>query len=327
MVLRNLLSLLFLSLPFLMLAQEEHKQFNILIEEDGDAFKVEYEERTLNKKYKTDQQRLTASVDTFLSWIYLDQQSFEDKSEILLHIHGMWGGRRPNFNKAYKLMHEFYVQHEYSDIAHIVSIKWPGNRFEYALNKETIHKIKQESKDMLLTFMKKYYLYQYFFKRSNTRMDLIAHSLGNQFLEQMYTLFDEDEKSAIWFDQIVLAASDNVHNVFDKDQNFEDLPIIANGVHVYYSERDVTLGISNRLNKVNRIGQAGPTLEQNNYDNLYFVDVTAIRDEINISDLMTGHAYYRASPDVTYDILYSLMSMKNLKRLQSPEREQFFVLQ
>lgn len=307
-----------------------HTQFNILLAEHEDEWVFVYERKYLNLKLKEIHKEHSASMDTFLIWLFKDlNQHDASKNQILFHIHGMWGGQNRNFKRAYKLLNRFYLESEESDISHIVSLKWPGNDMEYKKNKKRIDDISALTKDMLLDLLLRFKLYQYFFSNNKSHVDLIAHSLGNELLSEVFAHFSSSEKEYRVFDQIILAASDNEIDVFEKGGTLDGLHSIANGVHVYYSERDLTLGVSNNLNKRDRLGRHGPSEETQFHPALHFINVKEIKDEVNLPDLMTGHSYYRASPLVITDIVNALKgnskSHDSLRKKVQADQNKFII--
>ncbi len=285
-------------------------QYNILIDSPQDSvIDVLYEIETTDK-YGDTQLYQTASLDSFLIVLHNDiSHQDTSKNQLLLYIHGMWGGRRVNFNKAYKLMSQSYMDHEESDIARIISLKWPGNMMEYRENKKTLYSISDTIAEVFLKFVEGANMG--FERRS--RIDLISHSLGTELLKEVVVYASDNDKLDAYFDQIIVAAPDWDVDVFSIDSALYNIQYLADRTHVYFSHRDMTLSISKNLNKQSRFGLDGPQENLVLPDNVYAIDVTNVKDDNNMPDLMTGHNYYRASPAVTEDMLHVMLGYKEDK--------------
>ena len=287
---------------------DQDVQYNIVIESPEDSvIEVSYE--VLFENADSDSESyVTASQDSFLMVLMQDLTiQPKDTSQILLYIHGMWGGRRINFNKAYKLMHRSYIENEKSDIARIISLKWPGNKQEYKQNKKRLYSISDQIAEILMGFVT-----DLNFELSNNtlhdiQLDLLAHSLGTELLKEVIVDIDTSKVVSPYFDQMIVAAPDWDIDVFAIDSALMILPLLSNRTHVYYSPRDMTLSISKNLNKQSRFGLDGPLGAYVIADNVFYIDVSNVKDDDNFPDRLTGHNYYRASPIITEDILMTLI--------------------
>ena len=289
---------------------DQDVQYNILIDSPQDSvIDAVYEIETTDSNGDS-QIYQTASLDSFLIVLHNDMSNQDtSKNQMLFYIHGMWGGRRVNFNKAYKLLSEAYIDHEESDIARIISMKWPGNKMEYKENKKTLYSISDTIARIFLDFVEGANLG--FEKRS--RIDLISHSLGTELFKEIVNYASENDRLETYFDQIIVAAPDWDIDVFSIDSALYNIQNLADRTHVYFSHRDMTLSISKNLNKQSRFGLDGPKENLVLPHNVYAIDVTNVKDDNNMPDLMTGHNYYRASPIVTGDMLLSMIGYRNGK--------------
>jgi hypothetical protein len=286
-------------------------QYNILIDSPQDSvIEVEYEVYTRaddgqEKRY------ITESIDSFMMVLQRDLvQQGETKNQVLFYIHGMWGGRSINFNKAYKLMSDVYLDSEKSDISRIISLKWPGNKMEYKDNKKTLYSISDSISDIVLNFLEEYHSIENG-SENDSSIDLIAHSLGTELFKEVVVYASENDRVEKYFDQIVIAAPDWDVEVFSIDTSLYNISGMAERIQVYFSTRDMTLSISRNLNKQSRFGLDGPPDDIQLPDNVFAINVTNVKDDDNFPDLLSGHNYYRASPVVTQDILLSMMGHPN----------------
>lgn len=283
---------------------EQDVQYNIVVESEDDStivtsYEVKFKDADGEVRYYT-----TSSQDSFLMIIKEDlSYQFVEKSGLLFHIHGMWGGRRFNFNQAYRLMHNAYIDNEQSDIARIISLKWPGNKKKYKENKELLYTLSDSIAEVFYGFIDDLHLLQSETKDPESGIDLIAHSLGTELFKEFVKYASRNNHLNSYFDQIVIAAPDWDVDVFKIDSTLYNIQYLADRTHVYYSHRDMTLSISKNLNKQSRFGLDGPGNQLELPENVFAVNVTEVRDEANMADLISGHNYYRISPIVTADIL------------------------
>jgi len=290
---------------------DQNVQYNIIVESPQDSvIEVSYE------VYFTDQEDnqqffITDSQDSFLLILLNDIAKLDqDKNKLLLYIHGMWGGRRQNFKRAYKLMRVGYLDDPNSDIGRMISLKWPGNKMEYRRNKRTLYSIDKQIAELTFDFVRKLQTIDWLSSRFKTHVDVIAHSLGNELLKEIIKEVPEEEMVHPFFDEIILAASDLEIDIFETDPQLKNIAKVANRTHIYYSPRDITLGISKNLNKKSRLGLDGPSAKTDVPKNIHFVNVANIKDDANMGDKMNGHSYYRSSPLSRRDMLFVLKSEK-----------------
>jgi len=285
------------------LYSQENIQYNIVLDEDG----VVYETKYLNDKLRAYRIDHTQNQDSFLISMCTDlsSQDFE-KRQILVYLHGMWGSQFVNFRKAYNLMHKQIIDDSSSDIARIISIKWPANDFNYKKNKKRIPEIAVDVSTIIHDFVRKFQFYNYLFTKQNAGVDLLVHSLGTELLKESIKLLPDEQWQYPLFDQIIWAAADLDHDVFKNDPVMNNIDKLAKRNHVYYSNRDITLDVSKSLNKSDRLGRVGPFKDQLYPKKTYFVNVSYIKDDNNIGDLITGHSYFRSSPLVINDMVQVL---------------------
>ena len=319
--------ILYLLLPVLLNA--DHIRYNINIEGDEDWYFV-YEKEILNDRLRTIELEHTLNRDSFVYWILEDLAHGQDgKSEILFYVHGMWGGQNSNFRRAYYLLDEHLVQPETSDIARIVSLKWPGNDFDYKKNKKRVYSLAPFLAGELTAVIRNLQLKTYVTQGKEAAIDMVAHSLGNELIKEMMLNLEEDQLRYSLVDQMIWTASDLDIDIFDDKSFSERLASFARGNHFYFSERDLTLEVSKSLNDKDRLGRGGPNENTSYPANVYFVDVTLIKDENNFPDLISGHSYYRSSPTVTADMLMVLSETDEdtfLNRILKPDTDNVYVL-
>jgi len=293
-------------------SSEIHKQFNVIVtSESENTFELIYEIKSRKDENSDIKIYQTESQDSFILHLIGDIKSFpKNKSQILFHIHGMWGSRKSNFINAYGLLYEYLILPEESDMARILSIKWPGNKPEYLTNKFKVIEIGDEMQKLFVQLIRKIQLADKFLFNFSTDFDLIGHSLAGELIKEIVKNIDEKELKYPLFNQVVIAAPDLDTDVLEKEGELQKLEYFANRSHIYFSHKDLTLSISKSLNKKGRLGLDGPTESSVVPKNVFFVDVTEVSDEENIGDKISGHAYYRASNLITADILKTLRGDK-----------------
>ena len=126
---------------------------------------------------------------------------------------------------------------------------------------------------------------------------LAAHSLGNQALLKALVHFIDDRPSEVqWkFGEIILMAPDVDRDIFYRDFA-PALARAASRVTLYVSAVDVPLTASRKINRYPRVGDAkdGPVIAAG-------IETVDARE---VTNLVTGHSYYRDSPEVMSDLYY-----------------------
>lgn len=246
----------------------------------------------------------TRSLDTFLIVMSTDLKALpKEKNNFLFFIHGMLGGQRLNLNMTLDNMKDMYLDPLSSDIARMVWIRWPGNTPVYNQAKENGHVI---APSLAIVQSK---IVNHLKNVSDTNdlelsIDLLAHSLGCELFKEIYK-HEKDNQNR--YDQIVLCAADLEVDVFCESGPLEDLHKSCNRASVYHSDKDLTLGISSKLNKRGRLGLDGAHADSHFHSDYVFVNMSQISDETFLPMKLTGHAYYRGSRRAGRDILQTLV--------------------
>ena len=319
----RIISLLFISsLLCTSVQSQDNILFNILVLESGNNWEIAYEKLLLDKRHRAVKIDRTSERDSFILWILNDRDQLHDsRREMLFYIHGMWGSQPANFRRAYALMHHQYIDSEASDIARIVSLKWPGNDFEYTRNKERLYEISQLIAGELSAFFTRLQFLNWLVNREIPEIDILAHSLGNELLKEIFRHWMEDESEIPILSNIVYAAPDLDFDIFENTEITFALSKAASNHYFYFSERDLTLEISRSLNKLDRLGRLGPSSTSELPDNFFFIDVTLVKDDNNLPDLLTGHSYYRSSPKVASDMLHAMMNKNPANQNRLPKKQ------
>ncbi|NNE26016.1 MAG: alpha/beta hydrolase, partial [Saprospiraceae bacterium] len=288
-----------------LIAQSEFDiEYNIKVDKPKDGVATLSYEIKKHHRYEDYNQKIeTMSIDTFLKYLLYDISQLPDhKNKVLLYIHGMWGSSPWNFINSMGMIERAYLENRDSDIARIISMKWPGNNMDYKDNKSRVYQIADEIAPVMIQLIRTFQIVDIFNPNFDTHMDLICHSLGNELFKEIFSYLPTEQYDHEIFDQIILAAPDLDVGVFRFDGPLYSLPKIANGIHIYYSRKDLTLGVSKNLNKKERLGIYGPDENDVVKENMYFIDVSDVKDEANFGERLTGHSYYRSSKLATRDM-------------------------
>ena len=140
----------------------------------------------------------------------------------------------------------------------------------------------------------------------NTKVEtihVVAHSMGNQaFLKALMKLLEESEITKNWkFGEIVLVAPDVDRAIFERDI----APVIVQAksrITLYVSDIDVPLQASRKVNLYPRVGDA--SIEPVIINGIETIDAS------EAASLITGHTYYRESPEVLADQYYLINQRK-----------------
>ncbi len=135
------------------------------------------------------------------------------------------------------------------------------------------------------------------------RTFLLTHSMGNWALQAaVESWFAHGNGDALLFDQVFLAAADEIYRTFEYPSNgrLSALSRLTKRISIYSSTNDQVLQFSNVINGMKRLGQDGP---HDKFDLTRFpaatyrmIDCSAFQDYS--FDPASSHQYYRRSPTV-----------------------------
>jgi len=145
-------------------------------------------------------------------------------------------------------------------------------------------------------------------RAKGNRAFLLAHSMGNWALQAaVESWFAHGNGDAMMFDEIVLAAADEVYNTFDflPLGRLSALDRMGKRISVYASEEDAVLKLSMAVNLgAKRLGQDGANdrSNTNRFPTAKYRTVTCGGFRDYAINLASSHQYYRRSPGVRMDI-------------------------
>ena len=285
---------------------QSHLQYIMFMDEDA----FQYEVREMDDRFRIQDEEHYSDLQLFIDELCQDLSDLPSgKKQILFYVHGLWGNKSFVFNKSYTNMYKHFVSNEDSDIACIVSIKWPSNDMDYKKNKKLVHSLAPRSSEMLSVFFEDFNACMKEYGNDEMQINMIAHSMGNELIKEALKSMDLSKQQTPLINQMIWAAPD-----LDRDVFFEEgspmgrIDSFARRNHFYFNTRDLPLEISKQINKTDRLGLDGKPDALTVPSNTYFVDVSFIRDEDNIPDLVSGHNYYRSSPQIMEDMYHVLLN-------------------
>jgi esterase/lipase superfamily enzyme len=154
-------------------------------------------------------------------------------------------------------------------------------------------------------------LIERFRKRKNTRVSLMAHSMGNHALAAGLGATIGDAPGQYQpgakpvFDRILLIAADEASDALSQPAKFGRLGDLAKRSYVYYNNQDVPLStISRHVHGVSRLGIDGPPDKPSFRDStISFINCSAANPgDSNAPVDPQGHQYYRLVEEVRDDI-------------------------
>lgn len=141
--------------------------------------------------------------------------------------------------------------------------------------------------------------------REGRKLILMAHSMGNVVLQNAFNRYTTPTTRV--FDDIFLCAGD-APSSHDAPLWIENARRIADRVHIYYSENDSVLRVSDVINGRSRLGFLGRCgLDKQRTEGVRFVDCSATIDlDRDPGEGNSGHFYYRRVPSVMRDIALAM---------------------
>jgi esterase/lipase superfamily enzyme len=145
------------------------------------------------------------------------------------------------------------------------------------------------------------------------RVFLLAHSMGNWVLQAaVENWFSHGNGPSPLFDEVFLAAADEIYNSFDfpPPGRLSCLSRLGRRISTYYSGADHVLSLSMAINLgAKRLGQDGPHDRSNTikFPSAQYRMVDCTNDRDYPFDFASSHQYYRRSPLVRANIAQTMM--------------------
>lgn len=143
-----------------------------------------------------------------------------------------------------------------------------------------------------------------FIRRDGTpckqRIHVVAHSMGNWALRHALQALKGERSLEPIFDHVFLMAADEDDDALEKDEKLKPLLDLARRIHVYHSEDDKALIMSNTTKfRGTRLGNNGLRSFSGICDQVIAVDCQAVDDT---EVLHVDHQYYRRRDEVIKDV-------------------------
>lgn len=228
------------------------------------------------------------------------------KSDVLFFIHG-FNNDLKQVQDSFEKLHQQYVLPPESPIAHIIIFTWPG------MNKAIPYHYFDDRKDAVRSGLALYrgmgmfrkFLTSFLVKAGNpdcnTRIHLMAHSMGNRVLkETMLEYQRRNEAVPQIFSQIICVAADVHWDSFDKGEGFDRLTDFGEEIHVVFHRKDRVLDISKLTkNLSNRLGRYGRKRKEESFKTIFDHDVTDLdEDKGGKLEELGNHWYYYSSAKI-----------------------------
>jgi len=268
--------------------ENELQHFYMLLEgTSNDNIKTQFGKVVYDKDYFPSKEVMQIEDYTTLSdllWTTLNQPDTSQKLNIF--IHGIWA--------HYPIAWEQMVEHMSRDIFHIddkkkviLSIIWDST-----LNYGTGVKIASQKGDILADF----FTLILKSKPQDVSFNILAHSMGNRVFEHIINHCELPKEKAI--SQYISLAADVEDDIFMQGRSFDHLSDIVDRIYIYINKQDRALKISKFLNKIQRLGEAGPKNWDDLGDGIYVIDTSQVNDTIDFFGKIANHRYFYLSPTV-----------------------------
>lgn len=147
--------------------------------------------------------------------------------------------------------------------------------------------------------------------RCRRRIHLVAHSMGNWALQNALAeiVREYGGRPPRLFENIFLMAADADNDAFEDDEKLKRLPDLCKAIHVYFSEDDRALMISD-VSKFNpdRLGATGPRVRDSLPRKVNLIDCRHVDQPDRTSEEkgqlwdLSVHQYYRLRQEVIEDV-------------------------
>lgn len=233
-----------------------------------------------------------------------------DPRDALVYIHGFANTFEGSISRAAQL-HEHYRIGPDEDAKHplVFAFSWPSNGnvtppWEYFSDRDDARLTGPAMARSMLRFR------DFLVRKRNPckqRIHLVAHSMGNWALRhavQALAIADVDRQPQRLFENVFLMAADEDDDAFEEDCKLKPLLNLARRIHVYHSDDDRSLVISDTTKfNPNRLGFDGPRNLSATDKRIVAIDCEDVDDT---EFLHVNHQYYRRRPEVIADVRHVL---------------------
>ena len=232
------------------------------------------------------------------------RQAINDQScDVLVYIHGYANTFEGSISRAAQI-HEFYEVGPRDNPRHpvVFAFCWPSNDgtipfWDYTSDRQYAQ---ASGVAMARTLLRLYDYIRGSNDPCNQRIHVVAHSMGNWALRHAVQAIKGERRLQPIFDNVFLMAADEDEDALEKDDKLKPLLELARRIHVYHSEDDMALVISDTTkSNPDRLGQNGPRSFSGISARVIAVDCQDVDDT---AFLHVNHQYYRRRNEVLKDV-------------------------
>ena len=143
------------------------------------------------------------------------------------------------------------------------------------------------------------------------RIHLVAHSMGNWAVRhavQALTSHDFGKRLEPLFENAFLMAADEDDDALERDDKLKPLLTLARRIHVYHSNDDLSLVISDKTKfNPNRLGFDGPRNLSSIDERITAIDCEAV-DDTELAHV--NHQYYRRRSEIIADVKHVMAGFR-----------------
>ena len=239
----------------------------------------------------------------------------EQACDVLVYIHGFANSFENSISRAAQL-HELYEIHHQDKFKHpvVFAFSWPSNGetfppWEYFSDRDDAEASGTAMARAVLRF------FDYLQRTDDSctqRIHLVAHSMGNwalRYAVQKLKLHTKGGALEPLFDNALLMAADEDDDALEKEYKLKPLLELARRVHVYHSNDDKALVISDTTKfNPDRLGYGGPRSFSGMSTRVVAIDCEAVDDT---EFFHVNHQYYRRRPEVIADVKQVLTGIRS----------------
>ena len=234
--------------------------------------------------------------------------------DALVYVHGFANSFESSISRAAQL-HELYeIDHQDRSKHPVVfAFSWPSNGqtfppWEYFSDRDDAEASGTAMARAVLRFSD-------YMRRTDDpcaqRIHLVAHSMGNwalRYAVQKLKLHAKERSLEPLFDNALLMAADEDDDALEKEHKLKPLLELARRIHVYHSNDDKALVISDTTKfNPDRLGYDGPRSFSGMSTRVVAIDCEAVDDT---EFLHVNHQYYRRRPEVIADVKQVLTGVR-----------------
>ncbi|HHB77810.1 MAG TPA: alpha/beta hydrolase [Saprospiraceae bacterium] len=199
----------------------------------------------------------------------------------LYYIHGFYASTPKLTQRTVLAYKKFFFEDEENQTTDIIHIVWDSNKLSYKGSQKNIA-ASRENLGKILNLVA--------WKSPKGKIDLVCHSMGNQFLMESIKYGFLTEKI---INKLVLAAPD--FDIGDFAVYQHGVEFVANQVLVLYNKKDRILAASRLRNHERRLGQRLPN--KIHVDNFTFLDCSKMKINHSLIAKLNKHTYFLASDE------------------------------